>query len=47
MSNDPTLYDLVLLLSMKSEDEARAKIVADVEAAITGAGGVVSRNQSW
>ena len=47
MSNDPTLYDLVLLLSMKSEDEARAKIVADVEAAITGAGGAVSRNQSW
>jgi small subunit ribosomal protein S6 len=47
MSNDPILYDLVLLLSMKSEDEARAKIVADVEAAITGAGGAVSRNQSW
>jgi small subunit ribosomal protein S6 len=47
MSNEPILYDLVLLLSMKSEDEARAKIVADVEAAITGAGGVVSRNQSW
>jgi small subunit ribosomal protein S6 len=47
MSKDPITYDLVLLLSMKSEDEARAKIVADVEAAITGAGGAVSRNQSW
>lgn len=47
MPNEPILYDLVLLLSMKSDDEARAKIVADVEAAITGAGGNVSRNQAW
>ena len=47
MSNDQTLYDLVLLLSLNSEDEARVKIVAEVEAAITDAGGVVSRKQSW
>jgi small subunit ribosomal protein S6 len=47
MSKEPILYDLVLLLSMKSEDEARTKIVADVETAITTAGGTVSRNQSW
>jgi small subunit ribosomal protein S6 len=47
MSNDPILYDLVLLLSVESEDEARAKIVADVEAAITSAGGTVSLNQEW
>lgn len=47
MSKDPILYDLVLLLSMKSEDEKRAKVVADVEAAITDAGGTLSRNQDW
>ncbi len=47
MSHDPILYDLVLLLSMEGEDAARAKIVADVEAAIAAAGGSVSRNQNW
>jgi len=47
MSNEPILYDLVLLLSMNSEDDVRAKIVADVEAAIDAAGGVISRNQNW
>ena len=47
MSHDPILYDLVLLLSMTSEDDARAKIVSDVEAAIAAAGGSVSRNQNW
>lgn len=47
MSNDPILYDLVLLLSVESEDEARAKIVADVEAAIASAGGNVTLNQEW
>ena len=29
------------------EDEARAKILADVESAITAAGGTVERNQNW
>jgi len=47
MSNSPILYDLVLLLSAKSDDEARAKIMADVETTITGAGGEISRNQTW
>jgi small subunit ribosomal protein S6 len=47
MSNDPILYDLVLLLSLESEDEARAKIVADTEASITSAGGTVTLNQEW
>lgn len=47
MAKDPILYDLVLLLSMDSEDEARAKILADVEAAIVDAGGSISRNQDW
>ena len=41
------LYDLVLLLSMESDEEARGTIVPEVEAAITSAGGSVSLNQSW
>jgi len=47
MPADPPLYDLVLLLSLESEDDARAKILADVEAAISNAGGALVRNQSW
>ena len=47
MAKEPTLYDLVLLLSMDSEDEARAKILADVESTIAAAGGSIARNQEW
>jgi small subunit ribosomal protein S6 len=47
MANDPIVYDLVLMLSMGSDDDARAKIVSDVEAAIGAAGGRMSRNQNW
>jgi small subunit ribosomal protein S6 len=43
----PTIYDLTLLLSTSAPDEERAKIVSDVEAAITGAGGSLERNQNW
>jgi len=47
MAKEPTLYDLVLLLSMESDEDARAKIVTEVEAAIAAAGGTLARNQSW
>ena len=47
MSKDPILYDLVLLLSTSADEEARAKIVAEVEAMIAAAGGTVSRKQAW
>jgi len=47
MSTDARLYDLVLLLSMASEDEVRAKIVTDVESAIESGGGTVSHKQVW
>jgi small subunit ribosomal protein S6 len=47
MTQDSPLYDLVLLLSMESDDDARAKMVTDVEGAIVAAGGSVSLNQSW
>jgi small subunit ribosomal protein S6 len=40
-------YDLVLVLSNETEAERRAKIVTDVEARITGAGGEVTRNDDW
>ena len=43
----PTIYDLTLLLSMSPDDEARAKILADVESAITTAGGTLERTQNW
>jgi small subunit ribosomal protein S6 len=47
MSEPATLYDLMLLLSSATEDERRDKIVADVEAAIAGAGGRLERNDLW
>lgn len=47
MASEPIVYDLVLLLSLNSDDDVRAKVLSDVEAAITGAGGTVSRNQDW
>jgi small subunit ribosomal protein S6 len=47
MSKDPTLYDLVLLLSAKAEDAARAKVVTEVESAITSGGGTIANKQDW
>ena len=43
----PTIYDLTLLLSMSADDEARAKILSDVETAISSAGGTLERKQNW
>jgi small subunit ribosomal protein S6 len=47
MPSDPTLYDLILMLSLNSEDDARAKIVSDVETAIDAGGGAISLKQEW
>jgi small subunit ribosomal protein S6 len=47
MPGEPRIYDLVLLLSTSAPEEERAKILTDVEAAISGAGGVIERNQDW
>jgi small subunit ribosomal protein S6 len=47
MAEQAPLYDLVLLLSLGAPDEQRAKVLADVEAAITGAGGSIERNDDW
>lgn len=47
MPNDPLVYDLVLLLSLNSDEDARAKVLSDVEAAVASGGGSISRNQDW
>jgi small subunit ribosomal protein S6 len=47
MAAEAPLYDLVLLLSPDADESARTKILSDVEAAITGAGGSVERNDDW
>jgi small subunit ribosomal protein S6 len=41
------LYDLTLLLSTETEDDRRAKVLSDVESAISTAGGSVERNDNW
>jgi small subunit ribosomal protein S6 len=47
MAKPAPLYDLVLLLSVESDEAVRAKIVADVESTITSAGGQIERNDEW
>jgi small subunit ribosomal protein S6 len=47
MPSENRRYDLVLVISPTAEDDRRAKIVADAEAQIVGAGGEVSRNDDW
>jgi small subunit ribosomal protein S6 len=47
MSKPPLIYDLMLLLSTSAEEEQRAKILADVEAAISDGSGKVERNDDW
>jgi small subunit ribosomal protein S6 len=47
MATQPPLYDLLLLLSTTAPDEQRAKILSDVESAITGAQGSIERRDDW
>jgi small subunit ribosomal protein S6 len=47
MAKEPTIYDLVLLLSSSAEDERRAQILANVETAISSGGGTIERNDDW
>ena len=46
MSDSATIYDLMLLLDLGAEDDARAKIVADARAAIE-ADGTLLGDQAW
>jgi small subunit ribosomal protein S6 len=41
------LYDLTLLLSTETEDERRAKVLSDVQSAISTGGGSLERHDSW
>jgi small subunit ribosomal protein S6 len=47
MATQPTIYDLMLLLSTTAEDSQRAKILTEVESAISKAGGSIERNDDW
>ncbi|HTX31912.1 MAG TPA: 30S ribosomal protein S6 [Solirubrobacteraceae bacterium] len=47
MASEAPLYDLVLMLSVDAEESTRSKILSDVEAMITQAGGAVERNDDW
>ena len=47
MADDTPVYDLMLLLSTSAEDDRRAKILADVDSAISGAGGSIVHNGDW
>jgi len=47
MVDQAPLYDLILVISTVIEDDRRAKILADVEAQISGGGGSIQRNDDW
>jgi small subunit ribosomal protein S6 len=47
MAKSPPLYDLTLLLSTGTDDDRRAKVLADVQSAISAAGGAVERHDAW
>jgi small subunit ribosomal protein S6 len=47
MSQLPTIYDLMLLLSSTPEDEEREQILAEIESQISDAGGSVERRDDW
>ncbi len=47
MPDTTQLYDLTLVLSMSIADEERAKILSEVETAISAAGGSIERQDDW
>jgi small subunit ribosomal protein S6 len=47
MAKEAPIYDLTLLLSTSAEEDQRKKILADVESAISTAGGSIERNDDW
>jgi small subunit ribosomal protein S6 len=47
VAKEAPIYDLVLMLSPDVEESARTKILGDVEASISQAGGSVERNDDW
>jgi small subunit ribosomal protein S6 len=47
MPDTATVYELILLLSTDAEQEARARILADIETAITRGGGSIVGKSGW
>lgn len=47
MAKEAPIYDLTLMLSTEAEEGQRTKVLTDVEAAITTAGGSIERNDDW
>jgi small subunit ribosomal protein S6 len=47
MAEQTPLYDLVLLLSTEAPEEDRAKILRDVDSAISVGGGSIERRDDW
>ncbi len=47
MAREPTIYDLVLLLSTTASDEDRERILTEVETAIAAGGGTLERSLNW
>jgi small subunit ribosomal protein S6 len=47
MPDTTPVYELTLLLSTKAEEDTRARILADLEAAITRGGGSILRKSTW
>jgi len=47
MAQDAPIYDLMLLLSQEAEEDQRKKILADVQSAISTAGGSIERDDDW
>jgi small subunit ribosomal protein S6 len=47
MPEGAPIYDLMLLLSTEAPEEQRAKILSDVESAISSSGGSIERRNDW
>lgn len=47
MPQETPLYDLTLLLSTAAPEEDRAKVLSDVESAISDASGSIERRDDW
>lgn len=43
----PVAYDLIVMLDSTAEEDARAKVLTDVEAAIPQGGGEIANKQDW
>ena len=47
MADETPIYELTLLLSTDAEEETRARILSDVEAAIQRGGGSIVNKSAW